>query len=198
MRFGSNAILKAAQAARIATYLGLLAKQQNAPIGGVVLNETSDWIPESSGETGIYNLLNRVNSACPPLEDDASELSLDHTLRLLLNMLVRGSIIYIVSDFHDLTEKSEPTLLQLSEEHQVHAVHVYDAIEKQLPNAMGINIVDPKNNDGIYLDQNNLIQEQFQQRSRIHFHDIRKRFSQFNIPYTEISTETDNIDQLLS
>ena len=198
MRFGSNTRLKVTQAARIATYLGFIAKQQNAPIGGVVLNKTSDWIPESSGDTGIYNLLNQVNSPCPPLEDDLSELSLEHTLRLLLTMLVRGSIVYIISDFHDLIEKSEPSLLQLSEEHQVHAMHVFDELEKQLPNAAGINIVDPTSDDGIYLDQKDLIQERFQNQSRIHFQTIQKRFSQFNIPYIEISTEIDNIDRVLS
>lgn len=198
MRFGSRTRLKVTQAARISTYLAFLAKQQNAPIGGVVLNDTAAWLPELSGEAGIYALLSQANAACPPIYSDESELSLNHTLRLLLNMLVRGSVIYLISDFHDLTTESHPVLLQLSEEHQVHAINVYDKLEKKLPENIGVNIVNPENNGDIYLgDRRNVIQDQFQQRSSKYFDDIRNSFSQFNISYTEIDAELNEIEQII-
>lgn len=197
MRFGSKTRLKVTQAARIATYMAFMAKQQNAPIGGVVLNETAEWIPESSGEAAIYNLLSQTNSPCPPLNIE-DEISLDHILRLLLNMLVRGSVIYIVSDFHDLTAESHPILLQLAEEHKVHAINVHDSLEKQLPSVSGINIHNTDTDDDTYLDLDAGMQDQFSQHASIHFKKIRESFSQFNIPYIDINAERNDIDQLIS
>lgn len=199
MRFGSKTRLKVTQAARISTYLAFLAKQQHAPIGGVVLNEATEWIPEANGEAGVYALLSKTNSPCPPINNEENELSLDHTLRLLLNMLVRGSVIYLISDFHDLDSAAHPVLLQLSEEHQVHAINVHDKLERTLPANTGINIVNPEANEDIYLgDRENIIQAQFQQRSDAHFESIRTSFSQFNIKYTEIDADLDDIERFIS
>lgn len=197
MRFGSNTRLKVTQAVRAAAYLGFMAKQQNAPVGGVVLNETAEWIPESSGEAAIYNLLSQINTPCPPL-DHENEISLDHTLRLLLNMLVRGSVIYLISDFHDLCTASHPVLLQLAEEHKIHAINIQDSLERKLPNVSGINIVNPDIDEDIYLGGDSRTQAQFKQRASAHYHLIQNSFSQFNIPYTEIDTDLDEIDTLIS
>lgn len=197
MRFGSTTRLKVTQAARVSTYLSFIEKKQNAPIGGVVLNETANWVPESCGETGVYSLLNQINLPCPPFSG-TSEISLDHTLRLLLNMLARGSVIYLISDFHDLTERSHPVLLQLAEEHQVNAINIHDKLEKELPTASNINILNPDENEDIYLSSDNIIQDTFKQRAKVHFQKIRHSFSQFNIPYTEVSAELDKIDKLIS
>lgn len=197
MRFGSTTRLKVTQAARISAYLSFIAKQQNAPIGGVVLNEKANWVPESCGESGVYNLLSQINLPSPPL-NESSELSLDHTLRLLLNMLVRGSVIYLISDFHDLTEQSHPVLLQLADEHHVHAINIYDKLEKELPTTSSINILNPVKNEDIYLSSDNILQDTFKKRAMVHFNEIRNSFSQFNIPYTEISAELDEIEKLIS
>jgi len=195
MRFGSQTRLKVCQATRIATYLSFIAKKQSSPIAGVVLNEVAEWIPESHGETAIYNLLLHSNQACPPLNNENNEVSLNHTLRLLLNMLVRGSVIYLISDFHDLDAESHPLLLQLSEEHKLTAIHVSDSIERNLPLMSGINIYNPDTQQDIYFDsQNNKIKYQYQQRAISHFSNIKTMLSQYNINYIEIDTELDSID----
>ena len=199
MRFGSQSRLKVTQATRISAYLAFLARQQNSPISGVILNETAEWIPEASGETGVYNLLNQANSACPPIQDYESEVSLNHTLRLLLNMLVRGSIVYLISDFHDLNSSSQPLLLQLSEEHKLMAINIVDDAEKELPQTSSISIYNPERNEDIYLEaKNNNVSLQYRQYAAKHFSDIQNILSQFDINYTEMNTDLDRIDQQIS
>jgi len=196
MRFGSQSRLKVTQAARVTAYLAFIAKRQNSPIAGVILNEESEWIPEASGETGVYNLLNQANLACPPLDNENNEVSLNHTLRLLLNMLVRGSIIYLVSDFHDLDANSHPLLLQLSEEHKLIAINITDTAEKMLPSASSISIYNPDTNEDIFLNtKNSYLTKHYHKKSLAHFNNIENMLSQYNIEVTEISTDVDNIDQ---
>jgi len=196
MRFGSQSRLKACQATRIATYLSFIAKKQNSPIAGAVLNKITEWIPENHGETGVYNLLLQSNQACSPLNNENKEVSLNHTLRLLLNMLVSGSLIYLISDFHDLDTESHPLLLQLSEEHKLAAIHVSDTIERNLPLMSGINIYNPDTKQDIYFNsKNSKIKSQYHQKAVSHFANIKTMLSQYNINYIEIDTEMDNIDQ---
>jgi len=198
MRFGSRSRLKVTQAARLSAYLAFLARQQNAPIGGVVLNKSAEWIPEACGEVAVYNLLSQSNAACPPLEDDNQKVSLDHTLRLLLSMLVRGSIIYLVSDFHDLSPLSHPILLQLSEEHRIIAINVTDEREKNLPNAAGLSIYNPEEDEDIQLDTSNkALHQQYHQRASAHFDAIKNSFSSCGISYIEIDSEADDFRSLV-
>jgi len=196
MRFGSRSRLKVTQAARITAYLAFMAKKQISPIAGVVLNGVCEWVPEAGGETGVYNLLNQSNSACPPLDNEFDEVSLNHTLRLLLNMLVRGSVIYLVSDFHDLDDSSHPLLLQLSEEHKVVAINISDHVEKELPKASSVSIYNPDNQQDIFLDtKDNNLNAQYKKQAFLHFNNIRNILAQFDVDYAEIDVETNDIDQ---
>jgi len=196
MRFGSQSRLKVTQAARITAYLAFMAKRQNSPVAGVILNEVHEWVPEASGETGVYNLLNQSNAACPPIMNEAGEISLNHTLRLLLNMLVRGSHIYLVSDFHDLNSSSHPLLLQLSEEHKLVAINISDSAERNLPQVSSISVYDPDDNEDIYLDtKNDTLTHQYHEQATKHFSTIQNILSQFNINYIDVDTEVEDIDQ---
>ncbi len=196
MRFGSQSRLKVTQATRISAYLAFVAKRQNSPIAGAVLNEVTEWVPEASGETGIYNLLKASNAACPPLENENNEVSLNHTLRLLLNMLVHGSIIYLISDFHDLDSSSHPLLLQLSEEHKVIAINISDSIEKDLSQASSVSIYNPENNGVIYLNEkNDSLNKQYQHDAELHFSNIKKTITQYGIDFVDIDTEEDNFEK---
>lgn len=198
MRFGSQTQLKVTQAARVAAHVSFIAKQNNSPIAGVILNKTTKWIPEASGETGVYNLVNQAISPCPPLNNDNNEVSLEHTLKILLNMLVKGSIVYLISDFHDLDDTAQPLLLQLSEEHKLVSILVNDPVEIKLPDSAAISIYNPQTNDDIYLDtkQKN-IQENFQQQAQRHFHNIQNRLSLYSEEYINIDTQTAQIEQLI-
>lgn len=196
MRFGSKTRLKVCQATRIATYISFIAKKQSSPIAGVVLNDIAEWVPENHGEIGVYSLLLQSNQACPPLNDEIEEVSLNHTLRLLLNMLVAGSIIYLISDFLDLDTESHPLLLQLSEEHKLTAIHVSDSVEKGLPLMSGINIYNPETKQDIYFNSlSRKFKNRFHQNVVSHFENIKNMLSQYSINYVEIDTEIDNIDQ---
>ena len=134
MRFGTRVRLKVAQAARVAAVAAFSAQRYNAPVGGVLLAESPHWIPDAHGERGAFNLVNAARAPCPPTPPVA-EADLGHVLKLMQALLVRGTCVYLISDFADLTEACRSALLQLATEHQVYAVHILDPAELRLPRA---------------------------------------------------------------
>lgn len=136
MRFGTQRRLKVTQAARVASLLALAAQNHNTPVGGVLLEEKQlQWVPEFANNAGAFPFINAACKACPPLPAIAGSQNTTHVIRLLQTMLVKGSIVYLIGDFHDINRESQPALLQLACEHRVYAIRIIDEAEINLPRA---------------------------------------------------------------
>ena len=142
MRFGTQGRLKVTQAARIASLLAFSAQNHNTPVGGVLLEEQPTWIAEFHNNTGAFTFINAANQACPPLDDETIEQSTTHIIKLLHGMLVQGSIVYLIGDFHDISQESHSGLLQLACEHRVYAIRIIDEAEINLPKSGELEFVD--------------------------------------------------------
>lgn len=147
MRFGTQRRLKVTQAARVASLLAFSAQNHNTPVGGVLLEDDQlKWIPEFYHNSGAFTFINAACKACPPYppsatKDTATE-NAAHVIRLLHNMLVQGSIVYLIGDFHDIDREIQPALLQLACEHHVYAIRIVDEAEINLPRAGELNFID--------------------------------------------------------
>lgn len=143
MRFGTQGRLKVTQAARVTSLLAFSAQNHNTPVGGVLLEDELQWIAESHNDTGAFTFINAACKACPPLHTYAARQNMTHVIRLLHSMLVQGSIIYLVGDFHDLDNESQPALLQLACEHRVYAIRIIDEAEVNLPRVGELDFIAP-------------------------------------------------------
>lgn len=149
MRFGTRQRLKVTQAARVASLLAFGAQKHNAPVGGVLLEEEHlQWIPESPTHTGAFAFINAACAPCPPLAPAATRQNTPHVIRLLHNLLVQGSIVYLIGDFIDIDRESQPALLQLANQHRVQAIRIIDEAEVDLPSAGELDFIDASN--GLY------------------------------------------------
>jgi uncharacterized protein (DUF58 family) len=147
MRFGTQQRLKVTQAARVASLLAFSAQNHNTPVGGVLLEEEQlTWVPEFYHNSGAFTFINAACKACPPLPPTANKETTTenttHVIRLLHNMLVQGSIVYLIGDFHDINRESQPALLQLACEHRVYAIRILDEAEINLPRAGELDFID--------------------------------------------------------
>jgi hypothetical protein len=61
-------------------------------------------------------------------------------LPLLQSQLIRGTHVYLLSDFVDLDEACKSALLPLVQRHPVFAVQVLDPVELALPNAGSVRL----------------------------------------------------------
>jgi uncharacterized protein (DUF58 family) len=200
MRFGTRERLKVEQAARAATVVAFKALKQNVAVGGVILDTSPHWIPETSGEQGVFNLVNAACAPCPPINDNVptEKISMVNILRLLQNMLTRGTIIYIISDLHDLSANTQPSIMQLASEHQLCAIHILDPAEKELPPAGLVRLHSPGASTSQTVDTGNSDTRSVYKTSADIFHAERKNiFEASGIPYIELETQHDAPEELI-
>lgn len=195
MRFGTRTRLKVAQAARVAACAAFSAQRHNAALGGVLVEATPRWFKESSGEQAAFELIHAAAAPCPPIMAAIEEPDLDQLLRLAQELLVPGSHVYLISDFHDLTQEHRTLLLQLAAQHVVHAVQIIDPAEYYLPMA-GTLRLSTSGGDNREVDTT-AAAAAYQAAATAHFAQCKTLFQSLAISYTLLSTQDDAVEQSL-
>lgn len=134
MRFGTRVRLKAAQAARVAALVAFAAEQQGWAVSGVIVAAQPHWFPAATDTHAVWEFVRQCAAACPPLLP-AAEPTLASLLPLISASLVRGTHVYVLSDFADLDAAGEAHIVQLLSHHPLFAVQVLDIAECELPSA---------------------------------------------------------------
>lgn len=199
MRFGSRSRLKVCQALRVAAYVAFSALRRHCGVAGVVLNDTLEWFDTCQDDACVYHFLNQAARGCEPgFEVHASEPSLDDTIKLLQKMMVAGSDVCLLSDFHDISEASRAALLQLSQECNVTAIQVTDPAETQLPSAGKIHVHSNIHDAGLVVDTNSrLVQQQFHNNMLARQEKCSQFFRSLAIPHITISTDNEQVDMAM-
>ena len=201
MRFGTQTRLKVTQATRLAAAIAFTAQKNNMSVGGLIVDENLDWFKESQNKQRVYNFIKQAARPVLPVykmknNNTKSTNSIDFIMRNIKEVLShsRGSSVYLLSDFYDLDEKSQPLLLQLSILHNIKAINISDIAEIKLPK---VDILKVKSNldDNIsYIDGYSSSKIKYY-NSILESHLIKKKemFEQLAIPYQTILTSVDNI-----
>lgn len=207
MRFGTRTRLKVTQAARVASCIAIGAEIDHATVGGVVLNaapQGQQWIKQARGEPAAQTLIHAACSACPPAtlpaetqHDPAQhgEVDFGQLLDMLDAILIPGTRLYLISDFIDLQPEHRARLMQLSTQHQVHAIHIIDPAEQHLPRVgmARIQAITGSQTQTIDTDATS-ITEAYQNAADKHFAERKQLFNALNIAYTPISTMIDAVE----
>jgi uncharacterized protein (DUF58 family) len=160
MRFGTRTRLKVTQAARVATCIAFAAQQGHHALAGVMLQAGPHWLTQRSGEQAALALAHAASAPCPPIypgeinrrERAAVEPDLASVLNQLQVMLTPGSILYLISDFMDLTATHRPGLAQLAANNAIYAVHIVDPAEQTLPRVGRVRLQSADGSDVRLLD----------------------------------------------
>lgn len=196
MRFASRSRLKISQALRLSAYIAFSAIRRHCGVAGVVLNESSEWFDVCHDDASIYHFLNMAAEPClPGYEAGTEEPELDNTIKLLQKMMVAGSDVCLISDFHDLSEASRATLLQLSLECNVTAIQVYDQAELELPAAGKLLMHSSAESKGITVDTaNNALRRQYQDDMLSQQKKLTQLFHSLGINLIRVRTDSEQID----
>lgn len=210
MRFGTHTRLKVAQAARAATCISFSAQPAHAAVGGVILNaapQAPQWIKETHGEQTALDLIHAASAPCPPASffrentnrPTARETDFGYLLNMLQTSLIPGTTIYLISDFIDLDEQHRPKLMQLAAENPVHAIHIFDPVEQQLPHVGKVHLQTPGDSQEMTVDTNDPdINAVYESAALNHFTVRKQLFHALGIRYLPLSTVTDAIEAELS
>lgn len=130
MRFGTQHRIKAAQAARVALWLGGHWIRSGEAFSAVLLDAPCHWLPPARGLRALRYLAARVAAPCPPIEADPAEPTWARILTSLRRRLPSGSDLTIASDFAGLRADDLAALRALGRHCDCRAVRIVDAVER--------------------------------------------------------------------
>jgi uncharacterized protein (DUF58 family) len=133
MRYGTRGTFKSVQAARAAALLGWKAHGGNDRVGAVVYGDVAEgtqWFPPSRSKRALWKALKLL---CAPVTEAASKpIALERVLGELERGAPTGALIFIVSDFYDVTETLEKLLANLRRRCDIVLVAVQDPIDRAI------------------------------------------------------------------
>lgn len=126
--FGTQSEFKNISLAKMAALLSFSAMQNNDKVGVLFFgNKLEKYLPPKKGKGHFLRIIREVIET----ETTESGTDLNHALEQLNNLMKRRCIVFVMSDFY--TKDYEKALKIVSRKHDVIGVHIYDEMEKQLP-----------------------------------------------------------------
>lgn len=133
MRFGTRTAFKSVIAAGAAALLGWAAADNGDRVGGLVYDETRHFeqrpIPRARGLLPLLRALTEL----PLPSAKGGYPSVSEAARHLAHLVRPGSLVFLLSDFAQLSSDPAPWLAALSAANEVVLVHIYDPLEAVAP-----------------------------------------------------------------
>jgi len=151
MRFGTRDAFKSVLAARAAATLAWAARDAGDRVGGLLLTEAGcrEIAPQRSRARllSVMRLLADAtdpsrpattadaapSASAPAAPSIGSAVSLAGALARLERVQRPGSLVFVLSDFHDLDDDAERALVRLAARGDVGCILVYDRLEAEAP-----------------------------------------------------------------
>ncbi len=193
MHFATRGVFKSVQAAKVAALLAWTAQYKGDRIGGQVYTDSvCQEVKPQNGKHAVLRFFNALTHARSAVKQN---ITLDKTLARLIQHARPGSLVYIISDFRGLNQKSENHLSKLSRHCDVVLIHIYDQLESHLPAKGRYRFTDEQREVVIDTgDKQRLLsyQQQYQQRLQ-YLQDTAKKLG---LLFFQCSTTDDPIEVL--
>ena len=133
MKFASHGDFKSVVAARITTFLAWLVDKKKDRIGSVILMPDQIKSVDLKGNRGVDGLIADLVASGTPDPNQPDQTTLEQAFMFLAREAKNGAMIFICSDFSDLTPESLKVLSRLSTRRTLSLIHIYDEMEAQMP-----------------------------------------------------------------
>jgi uncharacterized protein (DUF58 family) len=145
MFFATRVCFKSVLAAKLAALVSWKATQQGDRLGALLFSESRHLeLRPGRGKKAVLRLIKQLSEFSHAIKGNVGDNKQDdrHALNRLVQVTRPGSLIYLISDFRNMTELLEPTLLHLSTHNEVVLLHVYDPLESTLPERGNYRVTD--------------------------------------------------------
>lgn len=200
--FGSKARLKIAQALNIGAILGWVSLTHNERIGGVCFNHQQQVsaVPKRQQANQLSFLQQAIELQSQITQPGApKQTSWPKALNQLLKLSKPGNKLFLIGDMMQLSQTAKAQLMQLKKSADISAIHIYDELERTLPELGWLSMTGQfGNNKLVKLDS-------FRQKTRTNYRQIyqnqwqqtKQVFVQLNIPIVQIGTHEDPLMSLV-
>ena len=171
-------------------------------VSGARLDADIHWFPVSSDLQSVWQFVRECAGPCPPLdtieEETNHEPCLADVLPQIQNQLVRGTHVYLISDFADINEDCKSHLLQLVDKHPVFALHVLDPAELSLPDAGKLVLQEMHGADGEVEQVVDLsdpkLREEYERNADKRQQGIAQQLKEFGCNYTRLLSNMEDLE----
>jgi len=193
--FGSHARKRSVALEFVAVLARLLVRHGNR-VGALLYGERLDaMVPARGGRRHVLQLLHRV-AARPELERSAAT-DLGEFLRAAGQVLRRRSLVFLVSDFFSVPGWGAP-LARLAERHEVVAVRLYDALERELPDLGLVLMQDAETGEQLLVDTHDRkFRRRFASAAERRERELRAALARAGVDCLELATDGDLADAVL-
>jgi uncharacterized protein (DUF58 family) len=201
MFFATRVCFKSVLAAKLAALLSWKAIQQGDRLGALLFSQSKHLeLRPKRGKTAVLRLIKHLSefSRKPPGKDDNSSATLqheDHALNRLVQVTRPGSLIYLISDFRQLSQQLESTLSRLSAHNEVVLLHIHDPLESSLPQAGYYQVTDGRKEAAVNASDNK-VKQQYHQRFIDQQQQLVKLCQKYRAAYRTASTNQSPLEIL--
>lgn len=197
VNFGSGAITKRAMAADFVALVARLLTRHGNRAGAVLYTDRVDLvIPARGGRLHVLHLIDRIQKTGASRTLGKST-RLGELLERALQAIKRRSVVFILSDFISEPGWARPLSL-LGQRHEVLAVRLYDALERELPDAGLVVMEDAETGQQLFVDTHDTaFRRRFVALAAEREAALRAALSGAGADCIELATEDDLADTLL-
>ncbi len=193
MHFATQGAFKSVQAALLTSYLSWNTIQAGNRLGGMIFDDTAqtEFRPKL-GKRGLLPILQAVadKSSFENRPKNSVATSMDHAIAGIMRVANPGSLIFVISDFRNLTRQAEDQLIQISRHCDLCLCFLYDPLEKSLPKNGYLPVTDGIGE--IHLDTfNKQNVESYQNQFTLRKERVEALTKQRHVHFIECSTQED-------
>jgi uncharacterized protein (DUF58 family) len=193
--FGSQTRKRSISTEFITVLARLLTRQGNR-VGALFYGDHVDTvIPARSGRRHVLSVLHKLLQR--PEMPRSAGTDLREFLRTAFQVMRRRSIVFIVSDFFSTPGWAEP-LAHLAQRHEVVAVRLYDALERELPDMGMLVMQDSETGEQLFVDTHDKgFRKRFASVAERRERELRLALSRAGVDCLELATGGDLVDALM-
>jgi uncharacterized protein (DUF58 family) len=141
MQFGTKKTFKSIQAARVAALIAWRAHELNDKVGAILFGnfpEKMKFLAAKKSRRPIWEMLRLL---CTDHQCE-QEVNLEEALTLADQRIPRGSSVFMISDFYEVSKGFEIRLGLLSKKCDVTLIKVSDPVDMEIPNVKSVSFWD--------------------------------------------------------
>jgi uncharacterized protein (DUF58 family) len=194
--FGSREVKKRSVSTEFVTVLARLLTRHGNRVGALFYGSDVDTvIPARSGRRHVLHILHRLLNRPPPARSAATNLK--DLLETAFQVMRRRSVVFVVSDFISAPGWAAP-LAHLAQRHEIVAVRVYDALERELPDLGLLVIQDSETGEQLFVDTHDRgFRKRFAAAAERREKEVRTAFREAGVDALELATSDDLVDAIL-
>ena len=191
--FGSTVSFKRDIMTEVSAVLSFSAIYNNDKIGVIFFTDIVEkFIPPQKGRKHILRIIRELLNFKP----GSNKTSLSEPLRFLTNAIKKRCTAFVISDF--IAPEFEEALRIAANKHDIVALKVSDPLEKLLPDAGFIKVLDAETGEEKWIDTSSKhIRRAYAEWWNSHIEVVRNRFKRCGVDFTELSTREDYVKPLI-